>query len=147
MSQPSVKPSRILALPGQPLSAPALVALGPYTKRGSTANFDVYYDNSLGTNGQNLADAVLAKCEQDFAQLQAWFGGVAAGRFSVYIDPGSFGAYHANCAATELHCAAFSGTNGALENLLNVAEVDARARHRALSGRVERIRLRGELVG
>jgi Clostridial hydrophobic W len=114
----------ILAKLGQPILAAPLAALGPYTRRGSTSNFDVYYDNNLGTNGQNLADAVLANCESDFAQLRIWFGGLNAGRFAVYIDPGSFGAYHANCAATDLHCAAFSGTNGALENMLNVAEAD-----------------------
>ena len=73
---------------GESVEAAAGVALGPYTKRGSTANFDVYYDNSLGTNGQNLADAVLANCEWDFFELRGWFGDVAAGRFSVYIDPG-----------------------------------------------------------
>ena len=105
-------------------TAAALAGLGPYTLRGSTPNFDVSYDNSLGTNGQNLADAVLANCERDLFQLRGWFGGVAAGRFAVYIDPGSFGAYHASCAATELHLAAFAGTDGALENMLNVAEAD-----------------------
>ena len=104
--------------------AEALVGLGPYTLRGSTANFSVYYDNSLGTQGQNLADAVLASCEWDLFKLRGWFGEVAAGPFTVYIDPGSFGAYHASCAATELHLAAFAGTDGALENMLNVAEVD-----------------------
>ena len=104
--------------------AEALVGLGPYTQRGSTANFTVYYDNSLGAQGQNLADAVLANCEWDLFKLRGWFGEVAAGPFTIYIDPGSFGAYHANCAATELHLAAFAGTDGALENMLNVAEAD-----------------------
>ena len=122
-AQSQVGQYSVFTKPGESLPAAALAALGPYTSRGSTANFDVYYDNSLGINGQTLADAVLANCEWDFAQLQGWFGGVAAGRFSVYIDPGSFGAYHANCTATEIHCAA-SGTDGALVNMLNVAEVD-----------------------
>jgi hypothetical protein len=110
--------------PGASLPAAALAGLGPYTLRGSTPNFDVYYDNSLGTNGQSLADAVLANCEWDLFELRGWFGGVAAGRFAIYIDPGSFGAYHASCTATELHLAAFAGTDGALENMLNVAEAD-----------------------
>ena len=114
----------VLVKPGETLPAEALAALGPYTKQGSTANFDVYYDNSLGANGQNLANAVLANCESDLFALRGWFGGVTPGRFSVYIDPGSFGAYHANCAATEIHCAAFGGTDGALVNMLNVAEDD-----------------------
>src|SRR5712691_8606965 len=64
----------IFAKAGAPLPAAALAALGPYTQRGSTANFDVYYDNSLGTNGQSLADAVLANCEWDLTQLRGWFG-------------------------------------------------------------------------
>jgi hypothetical protein len=127
MAQVQVAEVNVLVQPGEMLEAAAIaagVALGPYTLRGSTANFDVYYDNSLAANGQALADAVLASCEQDLAQLQTWFGGIAAGRFPVYIDPGSFGAYHANCAATEMHCAAFSGTNGALVSMLVVAEAD-----------------------
>jgi hypothetical protein len=114
MSQTSV-----LSLPPK-----ALVKLGPYTRRGGTANFVVFFDNSLGANGQNLADAVLANCEQDFAQLRNWFGGINAGPFAVYIDPGYSGAWHANCAATDLHCDAFYGTDSALVNFLNVSEAD-----------------------
>src|SRR5262245_29790749 len=112
MSQASTESYSVLVKPGKAIPALASAELGPYTKRGSTTNFDVYYDNSLGVNGQTLADAVLANCEKDFAQVQAWFGGIAAGRFTVYIDPGSFGAYHASCSATEIHCAAFGGTDG-----------------------------------
>jgi hypothetical protein len=106
----------VLVKPERAAEEPGIVALGAYTQRGSTANFNVYYDDSLGANGQALADAVLAHCEQDFAQLRAWFGVMpGALPFNVYIDPGSFGAYHASCAATELHLAAFGGTDGALE--------------------------------
>jgi hypothetical protein len=90
-AEKTVPQPHVLVKPGESLAAAALVGLGPYTKRGSTANFDVYYDNSLGATGQNLADAVLANCEWDLFELRGWFGGVAAGRFSVYIDPGSFG--------------------------------------------------------
>ena len=117
-------PLHVLVKPGDAMAAAPQVGLGPYTQRGSTANFTVYYDNSLGATGQNLADAVLANCEWDLFELRGWFGEVAAGPFSIYIDPGSFGAYHANCSATELHLAAFGGTDGALENMLNVAEAD-----------------------
>jgi hypothetical protein len=67
-----------------PVAAPAPAA---YTHRGSTANFDVSYDSSLGINGQALADAVLARCEQDLGQLRSYFGGVTTSRFSVFIDP------------------------------------------------------------
>jgi hypothetical protein len=124
MSEIPAERYSVLVKPGEALPAEALAKLGPYTQQGSTANFDVYYDNSLGVNGEQLANAVLANCESDLFALQGWFGGVTPGRFSVYIDPGSFGAYHASCAATELHLAAFGGTDGALENMLNVAEAD-----------------------
>src|SRR5689334_918984 len=114
----------VLVMPDVVIKPADLAAAVAYTKRGNTSNFDVYYDNSLGTNGQNLADAVLSNCEEDFAQVRNWFGGVNAGRFAVYIDVGTFGAWHSGCDATDLHCAAFSGTNGGLVNMLNVAEMD-----------------------
>ena len=104
-----------------PVAAPTPAA---YTLRGSTANFDVSYDSTLGANGAAMADAILAHCEPDLAQLRSYFGGVTAGRFSVFIDPGAFGAFHDSCADTGIHCAAFSGTDGDLENFLNCAEVD-----------------------
>ena len=85
-----------------PLTAPAPAA---YTLRGSTTDFNVSYDTTLGSAGQALADAILGRCEQDLSQFRSFFGGVSAGRFSVFIDPGTFGAYHAGCAATEIHCA------------------------------------------
>jgi hypothetical protein len=112
----------VLMAPGgtMPLIAPSPAA---YVLRGSTANFDVSYDDALGANGPALADAILAQCEQDLARLRGFFGGVSTGRFSVFIDPGTFGAYHASCPATGIHCAAFSGTDGDLENFLNCAEV------------------------
>jgi hypothetical protein len=95
-----------------------------YTLAGSTADFDVAFDSTLRSEGQALADAILGRCEQDLSQLRSFFGGVSAGRFSVFIDPGTFGAYHFSCAGTEIHCAAYSGMDGDLENFLNCAEVD-----------------------
>ena len=90
-----------------------------YVLAGSTANFEVAYDNTLRSEGQALADAILGRCEQDLSQLRSFFGGASAGPFSIFIDPGTFGAYHFSCAGTEIHCAAFD-----LENFLNCAEVD-----------------------
>jgi hypothetical protein len=95
-----------------------------YTLGGRTANFDVAFDTTLRSEGQALADAILESCEQDLGQLRSFFGGVSAGRFSIFIDPGTFGAYHFGCADTEIHCAAFGGMDGDLENFLNCAEVD-----------------------
>ena len=96
-----------------PLTAPAPAA---YTLGGSTADFDVSYDTTLGSNGQALAGAILRSCEPDLSQLRSFFGGVSTGRFSVFIDPGSFGAFHSSCASTVIHCAAYNATDGDLEN-------------------------------
>jgi hypothetical protein len=98
---------------------------GPYTLRNTTAHFKVYYENALGANGPVLADAVLATCESDYQHLQNWFGVTPGGLpFTIYVVTGNFGAYHANCAATELHCAADTGTNIPLIHMLMVAEAD-----------------------
>jgi hypothetical protein len=95
-----------------------------YTLGGRTANFEVAFDTTLRSEGQALADAILESCEQDLSQLRSFFGGVSAGPFSIFIDPGTFGAYHFSCADREIHCAAFGGMDGDLENFLNCAEVD-----------------------
>lgn len=96
------------------------------TQRGSTAHFTVFYADDLGTDGPVLADAVLSRCEQDYASLQGFFGGItpAGLPFEVHIQPGSNGASHATCAATALTCDAFTGTDGALVSSLVVAEAD-----------------------
>jgi hypothetical protein len=120
---------RVLVKPGQviPAGAPRAAADGgPYTLRGNTANFQVSYEDALGANGPVLADAVLATCEADYASLRTWFGGLTPGGlpFTVFVVTGTFGAYHASCAATELHLAAFDGTNADLVRMLMVAEAD-----------------------
>ena len=110
-------------------SAPApaaLASLGGETLQGSTAHFKVFSANSLGSNGANLAAGVLARCEQDFGQLQAFFGGITPPGlpFVVHIQPGSSGASHANCSSTELFCDAFNGNDSVLERMLVMAEAD-----------------------
>jgi hypothetical protein len=58
-------------------------------RRGVTAHCVVTYDQSLGANGQSLADAVLAGCEADYKRLQRWFGNISIGNlpFDVFITP------------------------------------------------------------
>jgi hypothetical protein len=129
MAQVRIEPLHVLVLPGReiPETAPRLAADGgPYTQRGSTQHFNVYYEDSLGTNGPTLADAVLASCENDYTSLQDYFGGITPGGlpFSIYVVSGNFGAYHASCAATECHCAVFAGTDANLVRMLVVAEED-----------------------
>ncbi|MGH7722656.1 MAG: hypothetical protein ACRENL_07470 [Candidatus Dormibacteria bacterium] len=120
---------RVLVKPGEgiPAGAPRTAADGgPYTFRASTTNFRVSYEDALGANGAVLADAVLATCEADYATLRTWFAGLTPGGlpFTVFVVAGTFGAYHATCAATELHLAAFDGTNADLVRMLMVAEAD-----------------------
>lgn len=85
----------------------------PATLRGSTAHFNVYYDNTtLGANGAAIADGVLAACENDYNTISAEFGGTtpAGIPFNIIIaalDPsgqGGGGAYHYGCGAVDLYC-------------------------------------------
>jgi hypothetical protein len=105
--------------------APAPASAPNYVKRGSTANFVVYYDTAVAT-GATLADAILSSCEWEYAMMKGWFGGItpASLPFTIYIDVGSFGAYHANCLATEIHCGAAAGNNSDLVRMLMAAEMD-----------------------
>lgn len=126
MAAPQTKKRFELLLPESVTKGHALNSPATFTQRGSTTHFVVSYDSSLGQNGQNLADAVLATCERDFATLQGWFNGVNPGGmpFQIMIQPGSSGASHASCTSTELFCDAFGGTNGDLVRMLVVSEED-----------------------
>src|ERR1700687_2151592 len=110
-----------------PATAPRIARDGgPYTQRGTTPNINVFFENALDAIRPGLADAVLANCERDYAALQGFFGAITPPGlpFNVYVVTGDFGAYHATCAATEMHCAAFDGTNQDLVRMLVVAEAD-----------------------
>ncbi len=82
----------------------------PATLRGSTSHFNVYYDPSLGANGQTIADGVMASCENEYNILSFLFGGITPGPFNIIIAPldpsgqGYGGAYHYGCGATDLYC-------------------------------------------
>jgi len=119
---PESAPHRVL-IESESVASAAPVAPA-YNPGGSTANFDVSYDSTLGANGQALANAVLASCESDLAKLESFFGIASPGRFTVYIVPGTSGASHAGCSSRVIYCNAFDETDGALENFLNCAEVD-----------------------
>lgn len=93
---PGTKSHSVLVEPGVTI-VPDVSAPSAYTLRGSTTNLDISYDSSLGTNGHALADAMLASCESDLAKLEGFFGIASPGRYSVFIDPGTFGAFHFGC--------------------------------------------------
>src|SRR5713226_1821697 len=95
----------------------------PATLRGNTAHFSVYYDPSLGTAGQQIADVVLASCEADFRTVWGYFGGSDPGHFNVLIGNVGGGAYHYGCGATDLYCQAHtSPLDGIFTEFLNIAE-------------------------
>src|SRR5215471_15473167 len=120
-----------ITLPSSMLSAAEATQLTPAdaaasVQRGATEHFVVSFDNSLGTNGETLADAVLATCEADYNKLQEWFGNITIGSlpFHVFIQPGFNGASHSSCTSTGLNCDAFNGMNADLVRSLVVAEAD-----------------------
>ncbi len=96
----------------------------PATLRGSTANFNVYYDPGLGANGPIIADGVLASCENEYAYLQVQFGGISAGPFNIIIAAGIGGAYHYGCSATDIYCDADTSASPDVDHtrMLVVAE-------------------------
>jgi hypothetical protein len=50
------------------------------SNNGATTHYRISYDTTFSqTDGVNRAGALLAQCEQDFALMQSWFGGVSAG--------------------------------------------------------------------
>ena len=98
----------------------------PTTLQGSTANFNVYYDPSLGAAGATIAHAVLASCENEFNTLQAYFGAITPPGlpFNVIIAAGVGGAYHYGCGAVDLYCDADTSPNPDVDHtrMLVVAE-------------------------
>jgi hypothetical protein len=94
-----------------------------YTLQGQTDNFEVYFQTALGIAGRDLAQGILGSCEMEYAELQQIFGISASDLpFRILIDDGAFGASHATCAATEIHCAAFDRNNVDLVRMVAVAE-------------------------
>src|SRR5215469_12695861 len=90
-----------------------------------TAHFKVSVDPGLGALGQQVADSVLQTCEQDYAALQGYFGGItpAGLPFEIIVTSGSDGASHATCQATALSIGAKSGSLPFMRSLV-IAEED-----------------------
>jgi hypothetical protein len=90
-----------------------------------TAHFKVSVDPGLGAAGTQIANALLQTCEQDYATLQGFFGGItpAALPFHLIVTAGSDGASHATCEATALSIGANSGPLEFMRSLV-IAEED-----------------------
>lgn len=94
-----------------------------YTQAGTTQRCTLFYDPAV-SQGAALCAALAQTCEADIDFLAAVFNTAAPASWALYVDSGSFGAYHNTCADTGLHLAAFDGTNPDLVRMLFVAEAD-----------------------
>jgi hypothetical protein len=102
------------------------------TVAGQTQHFRVEYQTALGAAGQQVAAAVLARCEGDYTAVSGFFGGITPPGmpFQIVItalEPnhnGSGGAMHQTCAAVTLLCdvKTVPQVDTALTNMLVVAE-------------------------
>jgi hypothetical protein len=90
-----------------------------------TPHFKVSVDPGLGHAGSQIANALLQTCEQDYATLQGYFGGITpvALPFHLIVTAGGDGASHATCEATALSIGAHSGPLGFMRSLV-IAEED-----------------------
>ena len=99
---------------GVPMIDHAVAQAAAPVQQGTTQHFVVSYDSALGTDGAALADAILARCEADYATLQAYFGGITPPNipFQVLITTDDTGAYHFGCAGTALYIGGRSASSG-----------------------------------
>ncbi len=95
----------------------------PANLQGKTAHFEVYSDPTLGADGVQDAQGVLATCESDYAAVSGYFAESAPIQFRVVLFANPGGAYHFGCGATDLFCDARTGpADPDFSEFLNVAE-------------------------
>jgi hypothetical protein len=93
------------------------------TLRGETAHFSVYFDSNMGQAGQQIADGVLASCENEYDTLSNVFGGVSVDHMNILISDTVRGGYHYGCSGTDLYVGAeTSPVNIDFTRLIVVAE-------------------------
>ncbi len=82
----------------------------PATLAGTTSHFRVSYASVLGQAGQQIAEAVLSRCEPDYETLAGFFAHQSPIHFNVILAPlskamdGTGGAYHQTPFTTQLYC-------------------------------------------
>ncbi|HYL05724.1 MAG TPA: hypothetical protein VE075_06775 [Thermoanaerobaculia bacterium] len=115
--------SGVVVRRGMTVPLQALSDAGPYDEApGGSKLFRVFYQKTLPA-GPRLAADLLASCDTDFATLKGWFGVTPGGLpFKVYLESGDFGAYHKDCATTEIHCSTFDGSDRDAVRMLVTAE-------------------------
>jgi hypothetical protein len=105
---------------------PAVAPDPGYVTVGSTQNFTILYDPSLGEMGSQLGAAVQATVERDLVIMQSWFQSVSVAAylpFNIYLVPGSDGAGHSLPDFGNIYVNAYDGTDPDLQRMLVVAEV------------------------
>src|SRR5258708_4094037 len=131
-ASPPCKRVRVFAHRSQIVQPGVTAAPGfDYTTQlaGQTGHFTVYYARSLQKQGLDVAQAVLQRCEADYARLTGAFG-LEPGHFNIIVAPlstqhdGTGGAYHHTCLASDLYCDVQfrPEVNAALTSALVVAE-------------------------
>ena len=103
-------------------------AIASHVQHTTTAHFVITFSRSLGADGPAVAQRIAAACEADYSRLQEIFGGITPAHlpFRIRLTPGSSGASHASCLATELLVGVRSAPRGDPDfvNALVVAEED-----------------------
>jgi hypothetical protein len=118
--------TRVLLPAGHvPVTARVPPADEVYSFWGYTAHFQIYLARSLLGIGVPLAEAVAEGCEADYERLRHYFGGLTPDGlpFTVYITPGTGGAYHNGCDGTGLYCESSTATPVEVRYLV-VSEAD-----------------------
>ena len=113
------RPSVLIESEGAIPLAPTAPAA--YTLRGSTANFDVSYDSSLGRTAK-LSPTPYWEAAKPISRIRRLFRNRQPRTVYRLHLPGARGRIHAGCSARGINCASWTG-DGALENFLNCAEV------------------------
>src|ERR1700722_12117847 len=88
--------------------------------RGTTAHFIVSFEDSLGSDGAALADAVLATCEADYTRLKGYFGEIDPTflPLQVAVVAGMSGVNHPTCSSAGISIDGFSNSDGSLASIL-----------------------------
>jgi hypothetical protein len=117
---------RVTVPAGQsPVTALTTPADEVYSFWGYTAHFQIYIARSLLSIAVPLAEAVADGCEADYERLRHYFGGLTPEGlpFTVYLTPGTRGAYHHGCDGTGLYVEASTATPVEVRYLV-VSEAD-----------------------
>lgn len=73
---------------------------------GSSENFDVFYDGTLGERGRVISTSVLQRLERDLTSIGRYFEGITLPRFNIVLGrlPEDERAYHYGSNGTDLFC-------------------------------------------